>query len=161
MGTISKSVLLPGETSGPQRVPRHICIYVISGELTLYFSDQKRLCHIGDCINLSPNTPYVFRNEGSLNLIYAQVFAPLSKDVNPIKYPVCVTIRKASDVSAIGVVGDTYALLMEGADTDFSYALIDALITPGGGPPPHVHTREVEAFYVAEGAIDFMVSGRS
>ncbi len=28
---------------------------------------------------------------------------------------------------------------------------------PGGGPPPHVHSREEESFYILEGEITFMI----
>ena len=30
---------------------------------------------------------------------------------------------------------------------------------PGGGPPPHTHSREEESFYVLEGEITFTVNG--
>ena len=30
-------------------------------------------------------------------------------------------------------------------------------LSPGGGPPPHIQTREHEGFYVTEGEITFMV----
>jgi len=32
-----------------------------------------------------------------------------------------------------------------------------AILPPGGGPPPHVHSREEEGFYILEGKITFMV----
>ena len=33
------------------------------------------------------------------------------------------------------------------------------LVPPGGGPPPHVHSREEEGFYVLEGEITFTING--
>lgn len=66
-------------------------------------------------------------------------------------------IHTAHDCRTIGVVGDTYRLLATGDDTNGKYATIDALVPPGGGPPPHVHTREEESFYVLEGEITFRV----
>ena len=33
----------------------------------------------------------------------------------------------------------------------------EALVGPGGGPPPHVHSREEEGFYVLEGEITLHV----
>src|SRR5688572_10371319 len=44
-----------------------------------------------------------------------------------------------------------------GEDTDGKYALWEALVPPGGGPPPHVHSREEEGFYILEGEITFFV----
>lgn len=60
----------------------------------------------------------------------------------------------------IAVVGDVYRFLATGAQTDGKYALFEALVPPGGGPPPHVHSREEEGFYVLEGEITFTVNGR-
>jgi len=57
----------------------------------------------------------------------------------------------------VAVVGDVYRFLALGADTHGRYALWEALVPPGGGPPPHVHSREEEGFYVLEGEITFGV----
>lgn len=59
----------------------------------------------------------------------------------------------------IAVVGDVYRFLATGDDTNGKYALWEALVPPGGGPPPHVHSREEEGFYVLEGEITFTVNG--
>jgi quercetin dioxygenase-like cupin family protein len=32
-------------------------------------------------------------------------------------------------------------------------------VLPGGGPPPHIHSREEEGFYVLEGEITFTING--
>jgi quercetin dioxygenase-like cupin family protein len=34
------------------------------------------------------------------------------------------------------------------------------LIPPQSGPPPHIHSREVESFYIIEGSLSFWVSDR-
>jgi quercetin dioxygenase-like cupin family protein len=61
---------------------------------------------------------------------------------------------------AVAVVGDVYCFLATGDDTDGKYALWEAFVTPGGGPPPHVHSREEEGFYVLEGEITFTIDGK-
>jgi quercetin dioxygenase-like cupin family protein len=53
----------------------------------------------------------------------------------------------------IGVVGDTYTILLAGNDTAGRFCLIDMHIPPGGGPPPHRHDFE-ETFTVLEGELD-------
>ena len=35
----------------------------------------------------------------------------------------------------------------------------EAIVPPGGGPPPHVHSREEEGFSILEGEITFQTSG--
>jgi quercetin dioxygenase-like cupin family protein len=68
-------------------------------------------------------------------------------------------IRNAAEGRTIAVVGDVYRFLATGEDTNGKYALFEGIISPGGGPPPHVHSREEEGFYVLEGEITFTVSG--
>ena len=53
----------------------------------------------------------------------------------------------------IGLVGDTYTILLSGKDTAGRYCLIDMHIPPGGGPPPHRHDFE-ESFTLLEGEIE-------
>lgn len=65
------------------------------------------------------------------------------------------TIRPASEGTRVAVVGDLYRYLATGDETDGKYAMIDATVPPGGGPPPHVHSREEESFFVLEGEITF------
>src|SRR5262249_44612176 len=67
------------------------------------------------------------------------------------------TIRKPAEGRTIAVVGDVYTFLAPGEDTDGKYALWEAIVPPGGGPPPHVHSREEEGFYVLEGEITLFI----
>ena len=52
--------------------------------------------------------------------------------------------------------GDVYRFLATGEQTDGAYFIVDALVPPGGGPPPHIQTREEEGFYVLEGTVTFL-----
>ena len=47
--------------------------------------------------------------------------------------------------------GDLYRFLVTGAETGGAYFAMEAVVPPGGGPPPHIHTNEDETFYVVEG----------
>ena len=60
----------------------------------------------------------------------------------------------------IGLVGDTYTILVAGHDTAGRYTLIDMHVPPGGGPPPHRHDFE-EMFTLLEGEVEFTFRGRS
>lgn len=62
------------------------------------------------------------------------------------------------DMPHIGVVGDTYTILLTGEDTDGRYCLIDMHVPPGGGPPPHRHDFE-ESFTVLAGEIEATFRG--
>jgi len=67
------------------------------------------------------------------------------------------TLRTATEGRTIAVVGDVYRFLATGEDTNGKYAMWEAIVPPGGGPPPHVHSREEEGFYILEGEITFHV----
>ena len=69
------------------------------------------------------------------------------------------TLRKPPQGRTVAVVGDVYRFLATGDDTNGRYALWEAVVPPGGGPPPHVHSREEEGFYVLDGEITFTVNG--
>ena len=60
----------------------------------------------------------------------------------------------------LGVVGDTYTLLLSGRDTAGRYALIDMHVPPGGGPPPHRHDFE-EMFSILDGEIQLTFRGQT
>ena len=68
--------------------------------------------------------------------------------------------RPESDQSLphIGLVGDTYTIILSGDDTNGRYCLIDMHVPPGGGPPSHRHDFE-ESFTLLEGEIDFTFRG--
>ena len=53
--------------------------------------------------------------------------------------------------------GDHYTFLVTGEESDGAYFAMEALVPPGGGPPPHIHTRDDETFYVLEGEIEFLL----
>lgn len=59
----------------------------------------------------------------------------------------------------LGVVGDTYTILLSGKDTAGRLCLIDMFVPPGGGPPPHRHDFE-ETFIVLDGEIEATFRGQ-
>src|SRR4249920_2608931 len=71
------------------------------------------------------------------------------------------TLRKVTEGRTMAVVGDVYRFLATGAETDGKYAQMEAIVGPGGGPPPHVHSREEEGFYIIEGEITLVIDGRA
>jgi quercetin dioxygenase-like cupin family protein len=62
------------------------------------------------------------------------------------------------DMRFISVAGGTYTLLLSGDQTSGRYCLIDMLVPPGGGPPPHRHDFE-EMFSILEGEIELTFRG--
>ena len=60
----------------------------------------------------------------------------------------------------VSVAGGTYTILVTGAETSGRYCLIDMLVPPGGGPPPHRHDFE-EMFTILEGEIELNFRGEA
>ncbi len=74
--------------------------------------------------------------------------------------PFCPPIDFGS-APLLSVVGDPYAILVDGAQTGDEYAVIEMRVAPGNGPPPHTHTREHECFYIVSGELTFFTQGQS
>jgi mannose-6-phosphate isomerase-like protein (cupin superfamily) len=58
----------------------------------------------------------------------------------------------------ISVAGGTYTILVSGEETGDRYCLVDMLVPPGGGPPPHRHDFE-EMFTILDGEIELNFRG--
>jgi len=56
---------------------------------------------------------------------------------------------------SLTVVGDVLTFKLTAADTGARFVLAEGLAAPGAGPPPHLHEREDELFYVLEGRMEF------
>ena len=72
-----------------------------------------------------------------------------------------ITTNNIGQGQSISIVGDTYRIIMSGEQTNGSYAVIDMLVPPGGGPGPHAHKHFQEMFYVADGEVEFKMEGGS
>jgi len=78
---------------------------------------------------------------------------PTPRPIPPDDLSRGLALARPDDDSALphlGLVGDTYTILLTGRDTAGRYTLIDMHVPPTGGPPPHRHDFE-EMFTVLEG----------
>ena len=78
--------------------------------------------------------------------------SPLESDI--MRQP---KLQKPTTGATVAIVGDVYRFVATGADTDGKYAQWEAIVPPGGGPPPHTHSREEEGFYIIEGEVTFQI----
>lgn len=69
-----------------------------------------------------------------------------------------LVVQDVKTAMHVGLVGDTYTILVRGEDTLGRYCLIDMYVPPGGGPPPHRHDFE-ETFTLLEGELEFTFRG--
>lgn len=54
-------------------------------------------------------------------------------------------------------IGHLMSILISSQDTNGSFSLIHGYEIKGLEPPPHIHTKEDESFYLIEGEINYMV----
>ena len=57
-------------------------------------------------------------------------------------------------------IGHLMSILISGRDTGGSFSLIHGYEIKGLEPPPHLHTKEDESFYVLDGEIDYNVDNK-
>jgi quercetin dioxygenase-like cupin family protein len=56
---------------------------------------------------------------------------------------------------------DRIRFLITGDETGGAFFLAEVIVSPGGGAPPHVHSREEETFRVLEGTLTVRVGGNT
>ena len=66
-----------------------------------------------------------------------------------------------ADGEVWNLFGDKIIRKVAGKDTNGSYAVIEQIVAPGGGPPPHKHKGEEELFMVEEGEFEIMFGGET
>ncbi len=76
----------------------------------------------------------------------------------PAQRPVYVP---ADGGESVFLVGDTYTTLLSGTQTGGVFTLLEALVLPEAGPPPHAHNGEEETFFLLQGHMVFTVGGET
>lgn len=57
--------------------------------------------------------------------------------------------------------GDRITFLITGAETGGAFFMAEVCVAPGGGAPPHVHSREEESFYLQQGRLALNVGANT
>ena len=58
------------------------------------------------------------------------------------------------------LLSDTATIKISGHDTGGVFTQIETICDPHSGPPPHIHHREDETFFVIEGEFEFICGGK-
>ena len=61
----------------------------------------------------------------------------------------------------VNILGIPMVIRIRGRDTGGVLSAVESHDVPGGGPPPHVHSREDETFQIIEGEYEFTVDEKT
>lgn len=61
---------------------------------------------------------------------------------------------------SVWVTDELTRIIITGEETGGTYSIIESHVPPGGGPPPHIHHREDEGFWILEGELQVMLDGQ-
>jgi mannose-6-phosphate isomerase-like protein (cupin superfamily) len=71
-----------------------------------------------------------------------------------------VHVISAHEGHSYWMVGDLNTIQLGSKETDGALAWLETLVIPQGGPPPHIHHREDELFYILSGEVTFYADGQ-
>jgi uncharacterized cupin superfamily protein len=80
-----------------------------------------------------------------------------AKRGQPVLAPV---IAQPGTGRVLRAFGEEVTVLLDGSQTGGGCAAFLEITPPGGGPPPHLHEREHEWFYILDGCVSFFADGR-
>src|SRR5216684_2166213 len=63
--------------------------------------------------------------------------------------------------SILSVLGEIMNFKITGEETGGSLCVVELTGFPRNGPPPHIHHREDESFYILDGAFSFLLGDRT
>jgi quercetin dioxygenase-like cupin family protein len=69
--------------------------------------------------------------------------------------------RPSGTAPAVWGPGDLYSLLVTGEESNNALFQFEAVVPKGGGPPPHIHSREDETFYVVSGSLEILLGDKT
>ena len=86
--------------------------------------------------------------------------APGAANIKPLE-SIAISHGRQSPDRSVWYNGSLMTFLATGEDTHGQFALIEAVTRRGNVPPPHIHHREDEIFYVLEGDVVVSVGDRT
>ena len=90
---------------------------------------------------------------GMLAAFALMVSAPITVNAETLNYRLPKFDQLANPKHVLGPAGEHFTFLRTGSDTQGQFTVSKAIIPPGAGPIPHVHTLTDEWFYFPKGGI--------
>lgn len=71
------------------------------------------------------------------------------------------TILASGEGETLNVLGDRYVVKIGATETGGLLTTVEATIEPQSEPPPHIHHREDESFYIIQGEFQFLLGDKT
>ncbi|MBX2922967.1 MAG: cupin domain-containing protein [Chitinophagaceae bacterium] len=70
-------------------------------------------------------------------------------------------LQKTTDIASAyrGYHGGYFKTLLSPMQSGGELAILDMVLPKGAEPPPHIHEKEHETFYILEGTVEFVING--
>ena len=96
---------------------------------------------------------------GGAALLGTTAASQAREEAKPVRKsrPKVVTATQGEKVWALGVL---VTVKVRAEDTGGAYSVFEDVIAPGGGPPPHTHSREDETIFILEGDLVAWLDGK-
>lgn len=155
-------VLAPGEAIEPSRSRlSQVSLYVAEGTVGLTSGAGGAMLAGGDLAILGPATDFACGAgaAGATLLLITTPGADRLESAGTIVPGGTLRTVPARGGTQTVLAGDLYTVKRRGAETGGLLGLLHFAIPPGGGPIPHVHLLEEEAFYVLDGVLSLFADG--
>jgi len=135
--------------------------YVVEGLLNFTAGDQALRAATGALVTIPRGTPYTLANTGKAAAAVVMLSTPAEGSTSTTATTLQPHVLRPGAGKKVSVAGDVYTLKIGGGQTSNAFAMFEFHVPTGGGPPPHIHSREDEAFYILEGELRLDVDGQS
>lgn len=130
--------------------------YVLEGEMTFKAADQSLPAQKGSFVYLPAGVDYSFEvANGTARAVYAA--ASPGQGRRPQLKPYVLEPGEGEELT---VGGGSYFMKATAADTGGALAFMEINLNRGTEPPPHIHHKEVETFYLLDGEVTFVTGGQ-
>jgi mannose-6-phosphate isomerase-like protein (cupin superfamily) len=131
--------------------------YLISGEMTFHAGGQTLPARQGSFVYLPAGVDYDFEvPDGTARAVYVAVTAGQQRQASLKPF-----VLEPGEGERLTVGGSPYYLKATAADTGGAFSFMEVNIKSGGEPPPHIHHKEIELFYLVDGEMSFVTGGQT
>ena len=130
--------------------------YLLAGEMTFTAGGQTLPAREGSFVYLPAEVDYSFEvADGTARAVYAAASPGLGRRSTPKPY-----VLEPGEGEELTVGEGSYFMKATGADTAGALAFMEINLNQGKEPPPHIHHKEVETFYLLDGEVTFVTGGQ-